>query len=271
MKERNEIKKIIWWLFILCFVSTLGYIIVATPFTLVGILTSGNEKYVMSNNMYHFTMAIYRIIETCIFVYFIKKDTFKEFKSEKINKKIILPSSAFSVFCVSLFIVLDNPEPAIISFGYIFRMVLIVPVFEELMFRGAILKTAKKYGGSKFAILLSALLFAMYHMSFEQFILVIPLGLICGYIADKYSIKNSIIVHMIFNSVNIVNSIIPNTALFLLIISAIYSLFFIIKNKSNFIFSKVKCDKVLVRKTLLSIPMILFSIVWVLCIISDLS
>ena len=100
--------------------------------------------------------------------------------------------------------------------------------------------------------------------------LVIPLGLICGCIAENYSIKNSIIAHAAFNSVNILNSIIPGIYSLLLLISSIYLVFYLIRNKKKFIFDKTKYDNFFMKKALISLPMILFAFIWILCIISDL-
>lgn len=75
---------------------------------------------------------------------------------------------------------------------------LVAPIFEEFIYRGAILRSLEKYG-KKFAIMVSALLFGMMHGNFYQIFMAMGVGLILGYLATEYSIKLTIILHIINN------------------------------------------------------------------------
>jgi len=76
---------------------------------------------------------------------------------------------------------------------------IIAPIFEEFIYRGAVLRSLEKYG-RWFAILVSAILFGMMHGNFYQIFMAIGVGIILGYLATEYSIKLTIILHMINNT-----------------------------------------------------------------------
>jgi membrane protease YdiL (CAAX protease family) len=73
------------------------------------------------------------------------------------------------------------------------------PIIEELAFRGAIMKSLERFG-MNFAIFISALLFGLMHMFTVQAIFAFFMGLILGYIAGRYSLKWSILVHILINT-----------------------------------------------------------------------
>lgn len=74
------------------------------------------------------------------------------------------------------------------------------PIVEELLFRGAILRTFQPYG-KRFAIVFSALLFGLFHMNLVQTPFAFFLGLILGYVAVEYSLTWSIVFHFINNCI----------------------------------------------------------------------
>lgn len=78
---------------------------------------------------------------------------------------------------------------------------IIAPIFEELLFRGFILSSLKRYG-DKFAILTTSLLFAMLHGNFIQAIPTFVMSLFLCYIVIKTnSLYSSIIIHFFNNTV----------------------------------------------------------------------
>lgn len=81
---------------------------------------------------------------------------------------------------------------------------LLGPVLEELLYRGVILQSMKKYN-ERFAIVLSALIFGLMHQNYQQFILAFMLGLILA-AADlrSGSIIPSIVMHIIVNTSGVV-------------------------------------------------------------------
>ncbi|KFI46934.1 CAAX protease self-immunity [Bifidobacterium bohemicum] len=97
---------------------------------------------------------------------------------------------------------IDNPmDPLVASAGntwFVWLLMCIVsPVCEELVFRGAILRTLRQYG-EMFAIVTSSVLFGLGHMNIYQ-LPVIFSGLLFGYVACRYSIKYSILLHIVIN------------------------------------------------------------------------
>ena len=77
-------------------------------------------------------------------------------------------------------------------------VVLVGPIFEELIFRGAIMGSLRRYG-ENFAIIFSSLFFAFYHMMFLQIPFAFLIGLIFGYVATRWSLRAAIVLH-IFNN-----------------------------------------------------------------------
>ena len=74
------------------------------------------------------------------------------------------------------------------------------PLFEELLFRGALLHALAPYGG-RFAALVSALLFAMMHGNFMQGVPTFIIGLYLAWITLRAGcILPAILAHMIYNT-----------------------------------------------------------------------
>lgn len=81
---------------------------------------------------------------------------------------------------------------------------LIAPIGEELIFRGVILYYSNKTQISWLANLYQALLFGIYHGNMMQFTYTFILGLFLGFFAlQTNSLKMSIFIHILFNSVSL--------------------------------------------------------------------
>lgn len=74
------------------------------------------------------------------------------------------------------------------------------PISEEIIFRGAILRKLEKHG-RVFAIIVSAALFGLFHGNLVQGIFAFFVGLVLGYVAMEYSIRWSMLLHIINNFV----------------------------------------------------------------------
>ena len=72
---------------------------------------------------------------------------------------------------------------------------LIAPVFEEILFRGLILRSLQPYG-KKFAIFTSAYLFGMFHGNIVQSPYAFLIGLVLGYVTIEYSMVWAVVLHM---------------------------------------------------------------------------
>ena len=89
-----------------------------------------------------------------------------------------------------------------IGFLYI---ILIGPIFEELIFRGAIQGTLRRFG-ENFAILFSSLLFGFYHMLILQIPFGFVMGLLLGYVASRWSLRAAIALHIVINGLSVLVS-----------------------------------------------------------------
>lgn len=78
-------------------------------------------------------------------------------------------------------------------------VVILAPIFEELIFRKAIIDRIGRYGELT-AIFLSALTFGLFHMNFIQFFYAFGLGIIFAYLyLNTGRIRYTILLHMIIN------------------------------------------------------------------------
>lgn len=108
--------------------------------------------------------------------------------------------TAFNMFgLVSPEIFSNNPVDAL---GWVFYFIVtcvLAPVFEEMFFRGAVLKMLTPYGKG-FAIACQAILFAVFHGTLAQIPYTLVGGLIMGYLAVRYGgILPSILLHFFNN------------------------------------------------------------------------
>lgn len=72
------------------------------------------------------------------------------------------------------------------------------PIFEEILFRGLLMRSLEPYG-KKMAILVSALLFGFYHGNPVQAPYAALVGLVLGYVAMEHNIIWAMVLHMFNN------------------------------------------------------------------------
>lgn len=84
------------------------------------------------------------------------------------------------------------------SWSMFLYVCLLAPVWEEVLFRGFVMRTLEPYG-KKFAILASAFLFGVYHGNVVQSPYAFAVGLVLGYVAMEYSLLWASVLHMINN------------------------------------------------------------------------
>jgi len=91
----------------------------------------------------------------------------------------------------------ELPVSPIIS---IFSVIIVAPIYEEIIFRGILLRGMAKKINPNIALVVSALLFAIVHMNIPQGINAFFLGLVVGFIYLRSgSIYLSIIAHLVNN------------------------------------------------------------------------
>ncbi len=96
---------------------------------------------------------------------------------------------------------------AVSRFTNIFAMVILAPVFEEILMRGTFLRNTGRYGTWS-AIFTSAVMFGLWHMNYEQEIYAAVMGICSGFLLVKtQSLIPSIILHMSMNTIGAVQSL----------------------------------------------------------------
>ncbi len=86
------------------------------------------------------------------------------------------------------------------SFSMFLYISIGAPIAEEILFRGLVLRQLEPYG-KRFAIILSALLFGVFHGNLIQIPFAFVVGLVLGYVALEYNIIWAMVLHMINNMV----------------------------------------------------------------------
>lgn len=82
---------------------------------------------------------------------------------------------------------------------------IVLPVTEELMFRGILFKRYREQGGFLKAALCSALLFSITHGNIVQLIYTFILGMLLAYVYEKYgSFKAPVLLHIVANMVSLI-------------------------------------------------------------------
>ena len=91
---------------------------------------------------------------------------------------------------------------------------LIAPLIEELFFRGALLNNIRPFGDG-FAIIMTAIMFGMFHMNYEQIFYAAALGLAAGFLCVRAnSILPAVFLHFGFNAVGAAQSILVSRVQF---------------------------------------------------------
>lgn len=195
---------------------------------------SPNISEVINDNLLHSIMLLSIIISISVYflVFTIKKRNFIEYLGfKRISKKNMIWTSIAGFACyvfisIGWIIVLSNEKimsiPKItqtldnyseivepLMKGNILFIILIVgvvvPIFEEILFRGLIFNKLRSNMNIYLALILQAILFGIFHMNIIQGVYTFLLAIIIGltFIWLK-SIWAPIIIHVIFNSLNFV-------------------------------------------------------------------
>lgn len=77
---------------------------------------------------------------------------------------------------------------------------ILAPLWEEILFRGYVLRALRPYG-KRFAIVTSAILFGLFHGNLLQTPYAVLMGLVLGYVTVEFSIVWAVLLHMFNNLV----------------------------------------------------------------------
>jgi len=143
------------------------------------------------------------------------------------------------------------------------------PIAEEIVFRGFVMRGFQKYG-TFYAIFMSAVIFGAFHGNLIQSIFATMVGFVLGYAAIKYSIKWSILLHIINNLIfgDLLSYLIANLndTMQSMVIYAIEGVFFagtftviiMKRNEMKEFIKKIKVEKGLLGLTFTSIWLLIF-------------
>lgn len=148
-------------------------------------------------------------------------------------------------------------------------VVIISPVFEELLFRKVLLEELLPYGKVT-AILISSMLFGMLHANLQQFLYTIFMGIVCANIVlITGKVRYAIYLHMAFNLFGaIISGYIPSgryTILTEIIFVISAAIIVILKAKTVFIIKdEANVNKFNFKKEFCGIGFIMFMVYWII-------
>lgn len=239
------------------FVFVLLSIVICNAFK---IDTSSFEIFLNTSYGYLLSVLVLNATIVGIFVFFNKGKQNKIIEKPKVGKLFIYVLVAAASFfmlspiinCVDSLIsklniplnVIPYELTPINMFVSVFSLAIIPAICEELLFRGLIFKGLKS-GGKVFSIVLSALMFSLFHCAIEQTVYPILIGLLLGVIMYyENNILYCIAVHLTNNLLSLIISYF-NVQLFythwsfyllavaLLFVYLAVALYFTIKNNKN--------------------------------------
>ena len=92
-------------------------------------------------------------------------------------------------------------------FVQIISLAVLVPISEELVFRGLLFKRLREQGAFMQAALYSSIVFGLLHMNMVQMIYGFILGMMLAYVYEKYgSVKAPIVAHMAMNLLSVLGT-----------------------------------------------------------------
>lgn len=148
-------------------------------------------------------------------------------------------------------------------------VVIISPVFEELLFRKVLLEELLPYGKVT-AILISSMLFGMLHANLQQFLYTIFMGIVCANIVlITGKVRYAIYLHIAFNLFGaIISGYIPSgryTILTEIIFVISAAIIVILKAKTVFIIKdEANVNKFNFKKEFCGIGFIMFMVYWII-------
>lgn len=109
--------------------------------------------------------------------------------------------AGFNYFGYSIMDQIESASAGSKTISMLLYTVVVGPISEEIIFRGAVLRGLEKYGKG-LAILVSAILFGSYHSNLTQGLFAAMIGLVLGYVASEYSLKWAILMHVLNNGIS---------------------------------------------------------------------
>ena len=144
-----------------------------------------------------------------------------------------------NLFGFSAISALENATSNADTFSMFLYAGLAAPVCEEILFRGLVLRTLEPWG-KRFAVILSAFLFGIFHGNIVQTPYAFMAGIILGYAALEFNIFWAMVLHMFNNLVfsDMLNRILPEglcdfIPIFLMILFAVMGILSLLLNRKK--------------------------------------
>ena len=162
---------------------------------------------------YMYFFRIDKFLFCILFLYYFIKNN-KEYKYFKVNET--LSKRNFNIYFALIFwinialgfiisIVSNIYEQDFVIerplYLHIVHAICVAPILEEIIFRGVIMNNLKKYG-IKTAIISNSILFGLSHYNIDMIIPAFFIGIVLSYVAYRYSIKYSILMHILINMIS---------------------------------------------------------------------
>lgn len=257
-KSNKTVKKMFWGLIIAAIATYTFFVVLAIIVGIICGLIGGENIDYMSDLLLHLVMAGTNMAVSIVFCKVIRKQTFKEFREEKIHLKKLIPFAIIVIGCLSTLVFLGKAGSDLMITNII-QVLVVAPIFEELMFRGVVQRILKPYCGELFAVLITTVVFVLFHMSTAQIVVPLIIGLLAGYFASRYSIKGAIIIHFLANLQSFIYSINSEVIEGIMSITVIGTIVvLIIKLKKIIMFFIQKPEKGMLKNVIFSLPLLLF-------------
>ena len=207
-------------------------------FHLVFMIFVNNKTLVIEIHIFRhiYMFRIYRwILSLPIIYYFLKTyNKYEYFKTnEKLNVKdfntyfalVFFIGNICNLLIISIF-KFKGRTPLINEPLYIdvIMAVFVASILEEIVFRGVIMNNLRKYG-IRVAIIINSLLFGLSHYNIEMIVPAFLTGIVFSYVAYKYSIKYSVLIHFFINAVTKISQalILLRVELILILVSLFFA------------------------------------------------
>ena len=201
------------------------YILIVFSLVLFAVISGNNEMFSDYDSIYEIAILGTVITSVLISIYLYRKYKTKGNRLRVSKLLLMIPlGMGISLFYNMLTINWLNNEVMEINKILLYSYIVIVgPVFEEIVFRYVGLKFAKKEYSEKKAIIIVSILFALLHSGIFNIIYAFLIGVILSYIYIKYkNIMYPILLHI---SANLMSLLITGFNAYALIISAIVLVF----------------------------------------------
>lgn len=200
---------------------TVQYIFLVVGLIIFFMISGRNMMLINDEDIYKYTVIGSGIAMIPISIYLYKKYKIKESKI-KVNKLLLMIPLGLSIslFYNMLTLKLQTNQVLDLNFYLVFiYVVILAPIFEELVFRYITLRKAKEMYSEKRAVILVSLVFALMHDGIISIIYAFLIGLVFCYVYKKY--KNILYPMVLHISANMMSMFITEFNLIALIVSFI--------------------------------------------------